>query len=440
MRRAAAALLVALPFGALAQGVDALPGKPELQLLSSVVRLVKRDFARATDDAVLASGCADALASAAGAGERAARSLEALPVLLARARAASAGRLDDRRLARICIEGMVAMLDSHSKFLDEDEYRALYRGSPGVAAIGVELRKDGGTLVVVDAFDGSPAARAGLRAGDRILRIDGADAGGLALGEASDRLRGAVGSTVALVYERPGASKPAPKPLDVAIKREIVRLQTVRAAWRADRVLELRVTRFVEQTRSDVQREAARVAGAAEGEPRGIVLDLRDNSGGLLASAVDVAGLFLPEGAPVGSMHGLRGRLLESYRASDRGQRGIAPAPALTERLAQSLRTAPLAVLVNTRTASGAEILAAALQANRRALLVGEPTLGMGSIQTLFPLGTIPGTALKLTTAYWQGPKDAELDGNPLRPDVGAKEAGAPAAAFDWIAAGGVLP
>lgn len=438
---ATAAVAALLARGALAQAPaeGALPGRAELQLLSEVVRLIHRDFARATDDALLASGCADALAAATGSAERAARSFDALPQLVVRARAADPARRDDRQLVRTCIDGIVSLLDRHSRFLDETEYRALYRPSAGFAAIGVALRRDGPYVEVAEVYDGAPAAKAGLRAGDRLLRIDGADAGALSLVEATDRLRGALGSRVALQVARAGA-KPRDKPAEFEITREVVRVSPVQVRHAEGGIVSVRVVQFSDQTRGEMNRELAKLSAADAAGLRGIVVDLRDNSGGLLRAAIELSGAFLPEGAAVGSMHGRGGRLLETYVAGERS-RGYAFSPvALPEATAAALRRAPLAVLVNGRTASGAEILAAAIQANRRGVLVGADTLGMGSIQTVFPLGGAPATALKLTTGFWLGPKETELEGRPLKPDLYADAEGAEASARRWIAAGGEIP
>ncbi len=432
--RALAALLVALlAAGAAAQDAAETLPKADLQLLSEVVRLIKRDFARLTDDAVLASGCAEELSSASGSGERAARTLDALPGLLLRAHAAAAGRIGYRKLAEFCIAGMVTMLDKHSQYLDQDEARELYRGAGGVAAIGLDLRRDGNDLTVVDVFDNSPAARAGLRAGDVLERIDGVPLEPLSLREAVRKLRGAVGSTVALQVRRPGTATP----LDLVAKREIIREQTVRAAWVEGDVLEVRISRLAEGTRGELHREVARLAANPVREPRGIILDLRGNSGGLLTAAVDLSGVFLADGVTVGSMRGRAGRLISAYRANDpagSSRYSLARPEPLPPQVAQALKNSAMVVLVAKRTASGAEILAAALQANGRAVLAGEPTFGMGSIQTLFPLGPAGrGAMLKLTTSYWFGAKDGELDGKPLEPDLPASGENAMRAALRWF-------
>lgn len=340
-------LLVLFAAGAAAQTAEPVP-KAELQLLSDVVRLIKRDFARATDDAVLASACADSLAAAAETSERAARTLEALPRLLMRAHAAPRNKLDYRKLTQACVEGMVAMLDAHSQYLDETAMRDLYR--------------------------------------------------------------------------RP---------------RDPFALQSVRGDWGEGEVLELRVLRFTAQTYADLNREIVRLVAGGR-EPRGIVIDLRDNAGGLLGAAVDVSGLFLAEGVAVGAIRGRSGRLIDSFRVNGRGQRVFLPPLTLPERVAAALRRAPLALLVNRKSASGAEILAAALQGNGRGVLVGEPTLGLGAIQTIYPLGAAAaGPALKLTSSYWYGPQDTGLDGRPLAPDVPASESDAMAAARRWVSSAG---
>lgn len=433
MRALAALLIALLAAGAAAQDAAETLPKADLQLLSEVVRLIKRDFARLTDDAVLASGCAEELASASGSGERAARSLDALPGLLLRAHSAAAGRIGYHKLAEFCIAGMVTMLDRHSQYLDQEATRDLYRGTGGVAAIGLDLQRDGNDLRVVDVFDNSPAARAGLRAGDVLERIDGVPLEPLSLREAVQKLRGAVGSAVALQVRRAGTAAP----LELLAKREIIREQTVRAAWVEGDVLEVRISRLTEGTRGELQREVARLAGNPVREPRGIVLDLRGNSGGLLSAAVDLSGVFLEDGVTVGSTRGRAGKLITTYRANDQAANSryypSRPAP-LPPQVAQALKKSSMAVLVARRTASGAEILAAALQANGRAVLAGEPTFGMGSIQTLFPLGAPGrGAMLKLTTSYWVGAKDGELDGKPLEPDLPAGAEGAMRAALRWI-------
>ena len=345
MRAAAGTLALALATftlsagTAFAQSGAELVPKADLQLLSEAVSLIKRNFARATDDKVLASGCAESLFAATGGGERAARTLEALPPLLLRARAVPGNRHEYRRLAQFCIEGMVAMLDTHSQYLDEAALRRFY-------------------------------------------------------------------------------AQPAETPPP----------QTANVAWGPDGLLEIRLTRFTEQTRIELQRDLVRLAAGRV--PLGIVIDLRDNTGGLLYAAIEVAGLYLDAGKPVGSTQGRAGRILQTYQAGDPGMRGFGVAP-LPESLAAALRRAPLAVVVNGRTASGAEILAAAMQANARGILAGGATKGMGSIQTVYTLGGT--SALKLTTSFWLGPKDAELDGKPLEPDLPAGDAGALPAARRWV-------
>jgi len=427
--RAAAVVLALAAAGAVAQDAGEPIPKADLQLVSDAVRYIRRDYARETDDAALASACADALAAASGSSERAARSLEALPGLLMRARAATRGEITYRKLADRCIAGMVGTLDKHSEYLDEEEARLMYRGAPGVAATGLELRKNGKDLVAVDVYDDSPAAKAGMRVGDVILMIDGVAADSLSLRDAVLRLRGAAGSTVALQVMRPGTVKP----MELVAKREVIRIQSVRVRWLEGDVLELQVNRLVDSTRAELQREIMKIAGSPPRAPRGILLDLRANSGGLLTVAVDLAGLFLEKGAPVGSTRGRRGRMIAPYTAGEHPSANrywSYQSMLLPEPLTTALRKAPLIVLVAGRTASGAEILAAALQVNGRARLAGERSFGRGSIQTLFPLGVGAGPMLKLTTAYWYGPKDVELDGAPLEPELPASEEGARAAAL----------
>lgn len=349
MRRHPLALLAAslLAGGARGDIGEAVP-KPELQLLSEAVRYVKREFARAVDDAVLASGCADAVAALSGTAERAASGLEAIPPLLVRAKAAAPPDVGYRRLVHSCIEGMISMLDAHSQFMSEIEFRSLYRGGHA--------------------------------------------------------------------------------------KGETMRLSKVRVWWGEGDVLQLRIARFTDGTRNELLRELARLADGATREPRGIVLDLRDNAGGTLLAAVDTSGVFLEDGLEVGATRGRGQKLIASYRANER-DRVSYYGPAVPMQLTRALKRAPLAVLVNERTASGAEILAAALRGNGRAQLVGARTLGMGSVQTLFPLAG--GAALKVTTAFWHAPKDVPLDGRPLDPDLAAGDEATMHEALRWLSEAG---
>jgi carboxyl-terminal processing protease len=292
------------------------------------------------------------------------------------------------------VDGMVASLDPHSAFLDPDEYEAMRVSTAGhYSGVGLEVAERDGRIAVVTPIDGSPAARAGVRSGDILLEIDGRTVAGGALDEIIDRMRGFVGSTVRLTVERSGE----PEPLQFALERSEVHVRTVRAEPLPGRYGYLRVTHFTDATPRDFDRALADLQST--GPLRGLVLDLRGNPGGVLESSVSVADEFLDSGIIVRA----EGRTAES-RFELRATAGDA------------LRSAPLVVLIDRGSASGAEIVAGALRDHGRATLMGERTFGKGSVQTVMPLAN--GQALKLTTSRYFTPSGASIHDRGLEPDV----------------------
>lgn len=292
------------------------------------------------------------------------------------------------------VDGMVASLDPHSAFLEPAEYEAMRVSTAGhYSGVGLEVAERDGRIAVVTPIDGSPAARAGLRSGDILLEIDGRTVAGGRLDEIIDRMRGFVGSSVQLTVERSGEAEP----LQFALERSEVQVRTVRAEALPGRYGYLRVTHFADSTPRDLGRALAGLQSAAP--LRGLVLDLRGNPGGVLESSVSVADEFLDSGVIVRA----EGRTAES-RFVLRATEGDA------------LRSAPLVVLIDGGSASGAEIVAGALRDHGRATLMGERTFGKGSVQTVMPLAN--GQALKLTTSRYFTPSGASLHQRGLEPDV----------------------
>jgi carboxyl-terminal processing protease len=417
---AVAFLVPPVSVGRAQTGGEALPPKEDLQLLSSAAARIKNDYVRTVDEAALAAGCAATAATSAGVfpppQPGSAANLSSIPRLLMDLKSSAGAGTTYRKLVFGCIEGMVGQLDAHSKFYGPEDWRELQLGSDFrlPAGIGLELRGgDKEPVTVVGAIEGTPSARAGIRAGDRLLRIDGAPVDGKSLKEVVQALRGKTGSEITLALRRAGA----PKPLEIAMKREIIRPPAASLAWLERNILHIRMTQFRFDARSNLLRELEKFTAGGARVPDALVLDLRDNTGGVLFDAMDIAGLFLPDGAPIGSTRG-RGRdATQEIKANVRLRTtGSSYRPELPEPLQRAFREAPMAVLVSGRTASGAEMVAAALQENGRARLIGLPTLGLGSIQTVYPLDG--STALKLTHAIWYTPKNRPLDGDPLLPDV----------------------
>ena len=392
----AGGLVMALAAAAHAQPADLPP--EQWKSLSKAVRIIKRDYVDPVDDQRLAQGCAQRVATLPGVRAGARPPVGALTDVPPLLRAAAAGSVGPKDLVAECLSGMVESLDALSSFLPPQDAREL---GGGFAATGVELTRREQAIVIVEVFEGSPAATAGIRAGDRLAAIGGRSVDGLSLVEITRRLRGRTGSSVVLTIAR-GAEV-----LDFTLTRAVVKTVTVKAHVVAPAILHLKIRRFEESTLGEADVAIAALLDKIETTPRALLLDLRDDSGGLFRSAIDFAAAPLPAGAAVGSFEGRR------VEGSQRivGQRAWA-----RESVAEWLQKVPTTVLVNGGTASGAEIVAAALQAHGRALVVGTPTAGIGSIQTLFPVDD--GAYLRLTTARWLTPKAETLDRRPVMPDV----------------------
>jgi carboxyl-terminal processing protease len=308
---------------------------------------------------------------------------------------------DDAKLVEAAINGMLTSLDPHSSYLpptDFDDMRVQTKGEFG--GLGIEVTMENGFVKVVSPIDDTPAARAGLQAGDYITHLNGESVLGMNLNDAVDKMRGPVGSEVRLTIVREGVEEP----FDVAIVRDTIKIRAARARTEGSVVI-LRVTTFNEQTFEQMEEglkaEAAKLGGIAN--VSGVVLDLRNNPGGLLQQAVAVADAFLDKGEIVST----RGR-----DPAD-GDRYNATAGDLTN-------GKPIVVLINGGSASASEIVAGALQDHRRAVLIGAKTFGKGSVQTIIPLQS--GGALRLTTARYYTPSGRSIQALGIEPDILVEE------------------
>ena len=303
---------------------------------------------------------------------------------------------DSHQLMSDAIRGMVGELDPHSSFMDAGEFEDLRIATEGnYSGIGVEVTIQDEALTVIAPLDGSPAARAGIRAGDTILSIDGQPVGGGPLGEAIASIRGAVGTVVKLGIGR----EPLPEPLEFAIVRAMVSVHSVRHEMLEDGIGYLRISQFSETTGPDTEAAMRALEEQAGGRLRGLVLDLRNNPGGVLDAAVEVSDFFLERGTIVSA----EGRSEESRFRMEAMDGDLA-------------RGTPIAVLVNEGSASAAEIVAGALRDNGRARLFGQKTFGKGSVQTVLPLED--GQALKLTTSRYYTPSGVSIHERGIEPDV----------------------
>ncbi len=302
--------------------------------------------------------------------------------------------VDDRRLMEAAIRGMVADLDPHSRFLDQQQYEEIRISTTGnYSGVGIEVSMDGGEVRVVAPFDGTPAQQAGIRPGDVIIAIDDLPVDHENLDETVSRMRGKVGTRVKLTVMRGEES------LDFSLLRANVHVESVRAHLLDDGLGYVRVTQFSEATSRDLRRTLRGLAQQNGGDLTGLVLDLRNNPGGVLDAAVDVSDLFLEEGLIVSA----EGRSEEAH-FSHSARRG------------DVLDGADLVVLVNGGSASASEIVAGALQDNHRATVIGTHTFGKGSVQTVMPLSN--GHAIKLTTSRYFTPSGTSIHETGITPDV----------------------
>jgi carboxyl-terminal processing protease len=302
---------------------------------------------------------------------------------------------DPLTLRHAILRGSVRSLDPHSAFLDCEGYRELQVETSGTfAGLGLEVTLREEELTVVTPIEGTPAWRAGIQAGDRILTIDGAPTKGLSLNDAVKRMRGPHGTTVRLSLRSEGA----PEPRELAITRDIIRVQSVRVQEIAPGFGYVRIRQFQERTAADV--EAAIDKLAKTGRLAGLVVDLRNNPGGLLSAAVEVSEKLLADGKLVVYTEG---------RTANQSMRFVAHGK-------KPLVKLPVVVLVNQGSASASEIVAGALQDHGRGPVVGTQSFGKGSVQTIIALSD--GSGLRLTTAQYFTPKGRSIHGRGITPDL----------------------
>jgi len=302
--------------------------------------------------------------------------------------------IDDAELMESAIRGMVSDLDPHSQYLDAGEYRDIRISTTGsYTGIGIEVDQSEGRIMVVAPIAGSPAARAGIRGGDQLVAVNGRSLDGSSLQETIERLRGQAGTEVTVSVLRED------RVIDHDMRRQIIRMVSVHRELLAPAFGYVRGSQFNENTTRELSRAVDELQDASGGMLEGLVLDLRDNPGGVLDAAVNVADLFLNSGIIVTA----EGRSLDSRfkRSAHRGD---------------ILDGAEMVVLVNRGSASASEIVAGALQDNNRATIVGTETFGKGLVQTVVPLSK--GRAIKLTTSRYYTPSGDSIQDVGIAPDV----------------------
>ena len=314
-------------------------------------------------------------------------------------RAGYVNEIDDSTLLEYAIQGMLTGLDPHSVYLTKDDFSDLKEGTSGeFTGLGLEVGMQDGYVTVIAPIDGSPAAAADLQSGDVILKLDNVPIKGLSLGEAIEKMRGPKGSKIELTLGRPGTSQP----FTVTLTRDTIKMASVR-----ERLLEpgygyIRIAQFQLATGEDVAKALEKLQ--AKGPLKGLVLDLRNNPGGVLSASVDVAGLFLDGGTVVYT----EGRLPNSDMNFD-------------ARPGDASDNTPLVVLINAGSASASEIVAGALQDRGRAVVMGSDSFGKGSVQTILPLSD--SRAVKLTTALYFTPNGRSIQAEGIVPDIPVERA-----------------
>ena len=304
---------------------------------------------------------------------------------------------DDQKLVQGAIKGMVQSLDPHSSFLSKEEHQDLLTETKGsFSGIGVEITVKDNVLTVVSPIEGSPAYRAGIQTGDKIIKIDGKLAADMTLPEAVKSIRGEKGTKVTLTVMREGVEKP----LEFTVIRDVIPIKSVRSTLLTPKIAYVRISNFQSKTTSDLSAELDKRENGRKLE--GLILDLRNNPGGLLSQAIDVSDLFLESGVIVST----------KGRESSQDMRA-------TAQKKRTDRNYPIIVLVNGGSASAAEIVAGALQDNKRALILGTKTFGKGSVQTIIPLSD--GSGLRLTTAMYYTPSGRSIQASGIEPDVEVK-------------------
>ncbi|WP_353395097.1 S41 family peptidase [Hydrogenophaga sp. 5NK40-0174] len=327
--------------------------------------------------------------------------------------------VDEKKLISEAISGMVASLDPHSQYFDKKSYKEFREGTSGrFVGVGIEITMEDGLVKVVSPIEDSPAFRAGLQSGDLITKIDDTAVKGLTINDAVKRMRGEPDTKVLLTIFRRAENRTFP----VTIIREEIKTQSVKAKVVEPGYAWVRVSQFQERTVADFVRK---VSAVYQQDPniKGLVLDLRNDPGGLLDAAVALSAAFLPEGVTVVSTNGQIRESKAIFKAEPeyylrRG--GQDPIAALTEATGGALKKVPLVILVNEGSASASEIVAGALQDHDRATIMGSRTFGKGSVQTVRPLG--PDTALKLTTARYYTPSGRSIQAKGIVPDVRVDE------------------
>ncbi|SDG37628.1 S41 family peptidase [Roseospirillum parvum] len=327
--------------------------------------------------------------------ERTFEALELFGDVFSRVKADYVEELTDEELVKAAVNGMLTTLDPHSAYMPPTSYADMQVQTKGeFGGLGIEVTMDGGWVKVVSPLDDTPAAEAGIEPGDYITHIDGESVRGLSLAEAVDRMRGKVGTDITITVQRPDTD-----PFEVTLTRAVIRINSVR--WRTEgNVGYVRITTFNEQTEDGLKEAIDELEDELGDDMQGLVLDLRNNPGGLLDQAIRVSDAFLKRGEIVST----RSRHDEDTERFNAGGGDL-------------IDGKPMVVLINDGSASASEIVAGALQDHRRAVILGTRSFGKGSVQTIMPLPD-DGGAIRLTTARYYTPSGRSIQAEGIAPDI----------------------
>ena len=304
--------------------------------------------------------------------------------------------VSDKKLLEDAIRGMLAGLDPHSAYLVSEEYQELKEGTTGqFGGLGIEVTMENGFIKVVSPIDDTPAQRAGIKTGDLIVRLDDEPVKGMSLADAVKKMRGEPGSKIVLTVVREGAEAP----LKLTLVRAVIKVQSVKSRMLEKNYAYLRVSSFQSGTGESLKEAIASLKKENGGKLKGMVLDLRNNPGGVLNAAVDVSDAFLKSGLIVYTEGRIENSEMRFNAAPD-----------------DLIDGAPMVVLINAGSASASEIVAGALQDQKRAVIMGEKSFGKGSVQTILP--TSNGAAVKLTTARYYTPSGRSIQAEGIEPDI----------------------
>ena len=326
------------------------------------------------------------------------KNLDQFMAVFERVKADYVDKVDDKALIKGAIDGMLASLDPHSSYLDEHDFKNMQSTTDGnYGGLGLTVQMDEGAVKVIAATEDTPAFKAGIKPGDYITNLDGNLIYGDSLDESVDKMRGTPGTKIRLTIVRPGRDKP----FDVTLTREIINIQVVKSKV-VNNVGIININGFSKPTGPGVEKAIAEIEKQTGGHPTGYIIDLRNDPGGLLDQAIEVSDIFLDHGEIV-SQRGRDKADIERYFAESKVRGDLT-------------HGAPIVVLVDAGSASAAEIVAAALQDQRRAIVMGERSFGKGSVQTLLPL--TDDTALRLTTARYYTPSGRSVQEGGVEPDI----------------------